>query len=249
MTICNITIQLFAEEYYRRGSARVSEGDVWVTLQLLQVSIRYAKTYGVHIQITVDQQQQLCSLHTVTRIQVAFSCSHPKERPQTLTSAPYCQSWKHCCWWQQERWDPCRTLNVSADLCSCYVTLLNMSWHKITNLSASLMFLSVQLYPFSQCEVMMVDGKGGASRTVLLSLFWALQGSLISWCYLQLKGGASTGVAMDLARDILLKCEIQWQTWMMQISLLQLPILRLRFCVYKSLYGIRFVPEETSKTS
>uniref|UniRef100_A0A671TY76 Zinc finger ZZ-type and EF-hand domain containing 1 n=1 Tax=Sparus aurata TaxID=8175 RepID=A0A671TY76_SPAAU len=56
-----------------------------------------------------------------------------------------------------------------------------------------------------ECEVMMVDGKGGASRTVLLSLFWALQGSLISWCYLQLKGGASTGVAMDLARDILLK--------------------------------------------
>ena len=71
------------------------------------------------------------------------------------------------------------------------------------------MFLSVQLYPFSQCEVMMVDGKGGASRTVLLSLFWALQGSLISWCYLQLKGGTSTSVAMDLARDILLKCEIQ----------------------------------------
>ena len=55
----------------------------------------------------------------------------------------------------------------------------------------------------------MVDGKGGASRTVLLSLFWALQGSLISWCYLQLKGGTSTSVAMDLARDILLKCEIQ----------------------------------------
>lgn len=28
MTICNITVQLFAEEYYRRGSTRVSEGDV-----------------------------------------------------------------------------------------------------------------------------------------------------------------------------------------------------------------------------
>ena len=128
MTICNITVQLFAEEYYRRGSTRVSEGDVWVTLQLLQVSIRYAKTYGVHIQITVDQQQ-LCSLHTVTRIQAAFSCSHPKERPQTLTSAPYCQSWKHCCWWQQERWDHCHTFNVSADLSSCYVTLLNSPPH------------------------------------------------------------------------------------------------------------------------
>ncbi|XP_010745158.2 zinc finger ZZ-type and EF-hand domain-containing protein 1 isoform X1 [Larimichthys crocea] len=56
-----------------------------------------------------------------------------------------------------------------------------------------------------ECEVMMVDGSGGASRTVLLSLFWALQGSLLSWCYLQLKGGASSSIAMDLARDILLK--------------------------------------------
>nr|XP_046267619.1 zinc finger ZZ-type and EF-hand domain-containing protein 1 [Scatophagus argus] len=56
-----------------------------------------------------------------------------------------------------------------------------------------------------ECEVMMVDGSGGASRTVLLSLFWALQGSLLSWCYLQLKGGVSTSITMDLARDILLK--------------------------------------------
>ncbi|XP_028276707.1 zinc finger ZZ-type and EF-hand domain-containing protein 1 [Parambassis ranga] len=56
-----------------------------------------------------------------------------------------------------------------------------------------------------ECEVLMVDGSSGASRTVLLSLFWALQGSLLSWCYLQLKGGASTAVAMELARDILLK--------------------------------------------
>lgn len=55
----------------------------------------------------------------------------------------------------------------------------------------------------------MVDGSDGASRTVLLSLFWALQGSLLSWCYLQLKGGTSTDITMDLARDILLKCEIQ----------------------------------------
>ncbi|KAM9348292.1 zinc finger ZZ-type and EF-hand domain-containing protein 1 [Symphorus nematophorus] len=56
-----------------------------------------------------------------------------------------------------------------------------------------------------ECEVMMVDGSGGASRAVLLSLFWALQGSLLSWCYLQLKGGPSTTIAMDLARDILLR--------------------------------------------
>uniref|UniRef100_H3CSZ8 Zinc finger ZZ-type and EF-hand domain containing 1 n=1 Tax=Tetraodon nigroviridis TaxID=99883 RepID=H3CSZ8_TETNG len=56
-----------------------------------------------------------------------------------------------------------------------------------------------------ECEVMMVDGSGGASRTVLLSLFWALQGSLLSWCYLQLKGTSSTAVTMDLARAILVK--------------------------------------------
>ncbi|XP_008426375.1 zinc finger ZZ-type and EF-hand domain-containing protein 1 isoform X2 [Poecilia reticulata] len=56
-----------------------------------------------------------------------------------------------------------------------------------------------------ECEVMLVDGKTGASRKVLLSLFWALQGSLLSWCYLQLKGGTSTPTACDLARDILLR--------------------------------------------
>lgn len=61
----------------------------------------------------------------------------------------------------------------------------------------------------SQCEVMMVDEGSGASRTVLLTLFWALQGSLLSWCYLQLKGGASTAITMELARDILLKCKMR----------------------------------------
>lgn len=70
-----------------------------------------------------------------------------------------------------------------------------------------LLSTNIQLSVIPQCEVMMVDESGGASRTVLLSLFWALQGSLLSWCYLQLKGGASTPIAMDLARDILLKCE------------------------------------------
>uniref|UniRef100_A0A3Q1ISU6 Uncharacterized protein n=1 Tax=Anabas testudineus TaxID=64144 RepID=A0A3Q1ISU6_ANATE len=58
-----------------------------------------------------------------------------------------------------------------------------------------------------ECEVMMVDESSGASRTVLLTLFWALQGSLLSWCYLQLKVGASTAITMELARDILLKLQ------------------------------------------
>ncbi|XP_029956401.1 zinc finger ZZ-type and EF-hand domain-containing protein 1 [Salarias fasciatus] len=61
------------------------------------------------------------------------------------------------------------------------------------------------LVAMRECEVMMVDENSGASRAVLLSLFWALQGSLLSWCYLQLKTGSSTAVAMELARDILLK--------------------------------------------
>uniref|UniRef100_A0A3P9L8A9 Zinc finger, ZZ-type with EF hand domain 1 n=1 Tax=Oryzias latipes TaxID=8090 RepID=A0A3P9L8A9_ORYLA len=58
-----------------------------------------------------------------------------------------------------------------------------------------------------ECELMMLDQSGGASRTALLSLFWASQGSLLSWCYLQLKGGASTPVDSDLAREILLKVD------------------------------------------
>uniref|UniRef100_A0AAY4E5U1 Zinc finger ZZ-type and EF-hand domain-containing protein 1 n=1 Tax=Denticeps clupeoides TaxID=299321 RepID=A0AAY4E5U1_9TELE len=54
-----------------------------------------------------------------------------------------------------------------------------------------------------ECEVLMLDSSGGSSRKVLLSLFWALQGSLLSWCYLQLKSGAAT--PSELARDILVK--------------------------------------------
>ncbi|CAL8364108.1 unnamed protein product [Lota lota] len=55
-----------------------------------------------------------------------------------------------------------------------------------------------------ECEGMMGDVSGGPSRTVLLSLFWALQGSLLSWCYLQLKADA-TGMGAELARDIVVK--------------------------------------------
>lgn len=58
--------------------------------------------------------------------------------------------------------------------------------------------------PFVQCEVLMLDSRGGSIWRVLLSLFWALQGSLLSWCFLQLKGGTATSA--DLAREILLKC-------------------------------------------
>lgn len=70
------------------------------------------------------------------------------------------------------------------------------------------LFLIAETSLVHQCEVMMVDGSESASRTVLLSLFWALQGSLLTWCYLQLKVGPPSAVNMDLARDVLAKCEI-----------------------------------------
>uniref|UniRef100_A0A8C2TBV7 Zinc finger ZZ-type and EF-hand domain containing 1 n=1 Tax=Coturnix japonica TaxID=93934 RepID=A0A8C2TBV7_COTJA len=52
-----------------------------------------------------------------------------------------------------------------------------------------------------ECEMMMLDVAQQESGTVLSSLFWSVQGSLLSWCYLQLKGSDST--AKDLAVEIL----------------------------------------------
>ncbi|XP_030328587.1 zinc finger ZZ-type and EF-hand domain-containing protein 1 isoform X3 [Strigops habroptila] len=52
-----------------------------------------------------------------------------------------------------------------------------------------------------ECEMMMLDVAQQESGTVLSSLFWSVQGSLLSWCYLQLKG--SDNSAKDLAVEIL----------------------------------------------
>ncbi|XP_027737886.1 zinc finger ZZ-type and EF-hand domain-containing protein 1 [Empidonax traillii] len=52
-----------------------------------------------------------------------------------------------------------------------------------------------------ECEMMMLDVAQQESGTVLASLFWSVQGSLLSWCYLQLKGTDSS--AKDLAVEIL----------------------------------------------
>ncbi|TRY99292.1 hypothetical protein DNTS_003987 [Danionella cerebrum] len=54
-----------------------------------------------------------------------------------------------------------------------------------------------------ECDVLMSESSGGSTWRVLLSLFWALQGSLLSWCFLQLKVGSVTSA--ELARKILLK--------------------------------------------
>lgn len=65
-------------------------------------------------------------------------------------------------------------------------------------------------YPFVmffvfQCEMMMLDVAQQESGTVLSSLFWSVQGSLLSWCYLQLK--SSDNSAKDLAVEILKNCK------------------------------------------
>ncbi|XP_032934073.2 zinc finger ZZ-type and EF-hand domain-containing protein 1 isoform X2 [Catharus ustulatus] len=54
-----------------------------------------------------------------------------------------------------------------------------------------------------ECEMMMLDVAQQESGTVLSSLFWSVQGSLLSWCYLQLKGTDDS--AKDLAVEILTK--------------------------------------------
>ncbi|XP_033924712.1 zinc finger ZZ-type and EF-hand domain-containing protein 1 [Melopsittacus undulatus] len=52
-----------------------------------------------------------------------------------------------------------------------------------------------------ECEMMMLDVAQQESGTVMSFLFWSVQGSLLSWCYLQLKG--SDNSAKDLAGEIL----------------------------------------------
>ncbi|XP_061868119.1 zinc finger ZZ-type and EF-hand domain-containing protein 1 isoform X3 [Colius striatus] len=52
-----------------------------------------------------------------------------------------------------------------------------------------------------ECEMMMLDVAQQESGTVLSSLFWSVQGSLLSWCYLQLKGSDDSD--KDLAVEIL----------------------------------------------
>ncbi|KAL2094997.1 hypothetical protein ACEWY4_009716 [Coilia grayii] len=72
-----------------------------------------------------------------------------------------------------------------------------------------------------ECEAVMVEQSRGPSRKVLLSLYWALQGNLLSWCYLQLKGGTPT--ACELAKAILTEYVHQFLTGVraMLTSLLQ----------------------------
>ncbi|PNJ22656.1 ZZEF1 isoform 1 [Pongo abelii] len=54
-----------------------------------------------------------------------------------------------------------------------------------------------------ECELLMLSGAPGEVGSVLFSLFWSVQGSLLSWCYLQLKSTDSG--AKDLAMDLIEK--------------------------------------------
>ncbi|XP_048374688.1 zinc finger ZZ-type and EF-hand domain-containing protein 1 isoform X2 [Sphaerodactylus townsendi] len=54
-----------------------------------------------------------------------------------------------------------------------------------------------------ECEMLMLGVAQQDSSSVLSSLFWSVQGSLLSWCYLQLKGSDST--PKNLGREVLTK--------------------------------------------
>ncbi|KAK2110625.1 Zinc finger ZZ-type and EF-hand domain-containing protein 1 [Saguinus oedipus] len=54
-----------------------------------------------------------------------------------------------------------------------------------------------------ECELLMLSGAPGEAGSVLFSLFWSVQGSLLSWCYLQLKSTDSG--AKDIAVDLIEK--------------------------------------------
>nr|XP_033777379.1 zinc finger ZZ-type and EF-hand domain-containing protein 1 isoform X2 [Geotrypetes seraphini] len=79
------------------------------------------------------------------------------------------------------------------------------------NISQALSVMDVLLLVSTQeCKTLMRDATPGECSSVLSSLFWAIQGSLLSWCFLQLKG--SDPVAQRLARAILVKYIEQFLT-------------------------------------
>lgn len=63
------------------------------------------------------------------------------------------------------------------------------------------------LSPPLQCELLMLNKAQAEVGSVLFSLFWSVQGSLLSWCYLQLK--STDPGAKELAIDLIEKCEFQ----------------------------------------
>lgn len=54
-----------------------------------------------------------------------------------------------------------------------------------------------------ECELLMLGQAHGEVGSVLFSLFWSVQGSLLSWCFLQLK--STDAAAKELAMDLIEK--------------------------------------------
>uniref|UniRef100_A0A8C5MSL1 Zinc finger ZZ-type and EF-hand domain containing 1 n=1 Tax=Leptobrachium leishanense TaxID=445787 RepID=A0A8C5MSL1_9ANUR len=59
------------------------------------------------------------------------------------------------------------------------------------------------LVSVKECKSLVMDVSQGECSSFLHSLFWAVQGSLLSWCYCQLKGDDL--VSLQKARDLLVK--------------------------------------------
>ncbi|XP_063313499.1 zinc finger ZZ-type and EF-hand domain-containing protein 1 isoform X2 [Pelobates fuscus] len=59
------------------------------------------------------------------------------------------------------------------------------------------------LMSLRECKLLVVDTSQGECSSILHSLFWAVQGSLLSWCYCQLKG--DDHISLQKARDMLVK--------------------------------------------
>nr|XP_045015573.1 zinc finger ZZ-type and EF-hand domain-containing protein 1 isoform X2 [Jaculus jaculus] len=73
-----------------------------------------------------------------------------------------------------------------------------------TNISEVLAVMNTLLSVATrECELLMLSGAHGEVGSVLFSLFWSVQGSLLSWCYLQLK--STDSAAKELATDLIEK--------------------------------------------
>ncbi|XP_039110431.1 zinc finger ZZ-type and EF-hand domain-containing protein 1 isoform X2 [Hyaena hyaena] len=71
-----------------------------------------------------------------------------------------------------------------------------------TNSSEVLAVMSILLSVAArECELLVLSGTHGEAGSVLFSLFWAVQGSLLSWCHLQLR--STDSAARELAADLL----------------------------------------------
>uniref|UniRef100_A0A452QBR8 Zinc finger ZZ-type and EF-hand domain containing 1 n=1 Tax=Ursus americanus TaxID=9643 RepID=A0A452QBR8_URSAM len=67
-----------------------------------------------------------------------------------------------------------------------------------------------------ECEMLVLTGAQGEAGSVLFSLFWAVQGSLLSWCYLQLK--STDSAARGHVRQVLASTRVILESLLSQYS-------------------------------